>query len=102
VQRSHDITIVGLDAHKNSIEIATVETAGSREVRHYGKIGGGMTSLDKAVRKLRSVRSNGAKLRFVYEAGPCGYEIYRHLTRQGFQCVVVAPSMILKEKRQSD
>jgi len=57
----HDITIVGLDAHKNSIEIATAETAGSREVRHYGKIGGDMTSLDKAIRKLRSVRSNGAE-----------------------------------------
>src|SRR3990170_5389437 len=36
-----------------------------------------MTSLDKAIRKLRSVRSNGTELRFVYEAGPCGYEIFR-------------------------
>ena len=93
----HNITIVGLDVHKNSIEIVTAETAGNQEVRHYGKILGDMTSLDKAIRKLRSVRSNGAELRFVYEAGPCGYEIYRHLTKQGFQCVVVAPSMIPKK-----
>ncbi len=92
----HNITIVGLDVHKNSISIATAETTGSQEVRHYGKIGGDMTSLDKAVRKLRSVRGSGATLRFVYEAGPCGYEIYRHLTKQGFQCGVVAPSMIPK------
>ena len=34
----HNITIVGLDAHKNSIEIVTAETAGNQEVRHYGKI----------------------------------------------------------------
>lgn len=93
----HNTTIVGLDAHKNSIEIVTAETAGNQEVRHYGKTGGDMTSLDKAIRKLRSVRSNGAELRFVYEAGPCGYEIYRHLTKQGFQCAVVAPSMIPKK-----
>src|SRR3972149_108035 len=93
----HNITIVGLDAHKNSIEIVTAETAGNQEVRHYGKVGGDMTSLDKASRKLRNVRSKGAELRFVYEAGPCGYEIYRHLTKQGFQCVVVAPSLIPKK-----
>jgi len=92
-----NITIVGLDAHKNSIEIVTAETASNQEVRHYGKIGGDMTSLDKAIRKIRSLRSNGEELRFVYEAGPCGYEIYRHLTKQGFQCVVVAPSMIPKK-----
>jgi len=87
------IIIVGLDAHKDSIEIVTADTVGAQEVRHYGKIGGTMTALDKATRKLQST---GAELRFVYEAGPCGYEIYRHLTKQGFQCAVVAPSMIPK------
>ena len=56
----HNITVVGLDAHKNSIELVTAETAGNQEVRHYGKIGGDMTSLDKAIRKLRSARNNGA------------------------------------------
>lgn len=88
------ITIVGLDVHKDSIEIVTADTIGKQEVRHYGKIGGDMVSLDKAVRKLRS---SGAELHFVYEAGPCGYEIYRHLTQNGFPCTVVAPSMIPKK-----
>jgi len=88
------ITIVGLDAHKNSIDIATAETGGNKEVRHYGTIGGDMASLDKAIRKLKS---KSAGLHFVYEAGPCGYEIYRHLTAQGFSCVVVAPSMTPKK-----
>lgn len=84
------ITIVGLDVHKNSIEIVTAETGGNQEIRYYGRIGGDMASLDKSIRKLRS---KGAELRLVYEAGPCGYEIYRHLVKQGFQCSVVAPSM---------
>lgn len=32
-----------------------------------------------------------------YEAGPCGYKIYRHLRRKGIDCVVVAPSLIPKK-----
>jgi transposase len=84
------ITFVGLDVHKNSIEIVIAETEGNREVRHFGKIGGTMAALDKTVRKMVS---RGTALHFVYEAGPCGYEIYRHLTAQGFTCNVVAPSM---------
>jgi transposase len=82
-------TVVGLDTHKNSIEIVTADTDGAMEVRRFGKIGGTMDALDRAVRKLLS---RGSTLRFVYEAGPCGYEIYRHLTGKGFSCKVVAPS----------
>ena len=41
--------------------------------------------------------SKGNHLHFVYEAGPCGYQIYRHLTAQGFECDVVAPSRIPKQ-----
>ena len=29
-----------------------------------------------------------------YEAGPCGYGLYRQLTLLGHECVVVAPSLI--------
>jgi transposase len=87
-------TVVGLDAHKNSIEMVTADTDGAMEVRRFGKIGGTMDALDRAVRKLAS---RGSTLRFVYEAGPCGYEIYRHLTGKGFACKVVAPSKTPKK-----
>lgn len=81
---------VGLDVHKDSIEIGTADGTGGGEVRHVGRVGGDMASLDRAVRSLnRPTRS----LIFVYEAGPCGYAIYRHLTSRGFTCQVVAPSM---------
>ena len=88
------ITVVGLDVHKNSIQIVTADTDGAMEVRHFGRIGGTMEALDRAVRKLVS---QGSTLRFVYEAGPCGYEIYRHLTGKGFSCKVVAPSKTPKK-----
>ena len=88
------ITYVGLDVHKNSIDIALAGDGRDSEVRYYGTINGDLNSLDKVIRKLVS---KGSLLHFVYEAGPCGYEIYRHLTRQGFDCMVVAPSLIPKK-----
>jgi transposase len=41
--------------------------------------------------------SRGSEPRFVYEAGPCGYKIYRHLRQQNFECIVAAPSLIPKK-----
>src|SRR5208282_4088858 len=50
--------------------------------------------LGKVARKLVS---RGNEPRFVYEAGPCGYGIYRHLKGQKFECIVAAPSLIPKK-----
>lgn len=63
------------------------------EVRHYGVIASDFEPLDKVVRALRAPDRT---LHFVYEAGPCGFGIYRHLTTRGEACVVVSPSMIPK------
>lgn len=88
------ITFVGLDVHKNSISVALAETGCKQEVRWYGTIEGDMGAVDKLTRKLES---KNYEMNFVYEAGPCGYELYRHLTDQGYDCTVVAPSMIPKK-----
>jgi transposase len=85
---------VGMDVHKDSIDIALAEAGGRGEVRHWGVIGGDMAALDRGLCKLIAP---GRPLHFVYEAGPCGYWIYRHLRAKGLSCEVVAPSCTPKK-----
>jgi len=60
---------VGMDVHKDSIDIALADGEGQEE-RHFGSIGGDLTTLDQALRRLQAT---GMRLHFVYEASPCGY-----------------------------
>ena len=85
------VLYVGLDVHKMSMDVAIAEAGPGAGVRFYGQIGGDLDSLDRVIRKLQAT---GAQLQFAYEAGPCGYVVYRHLTAQGFSCLVAAPSLI--------
>src|SRR5664279_39028 len=83
---------VGLDVHKDTIDIGVAES-GREEVRHLGTIGGELAAVDRALRKLISA---GHRLHVVYEAGPCGFVLYRHLLRQGITVEIVSPSLIPK------
>ena len=88
------IMYIGMDVHKESIEIAIAEEGGNQEVRRYGRIDGELDCFERVVRKLVA---SGKQLRFVYEAGPCGYHLYRQLRAKGLECKVVAPSMVPKK-----
>jgi transposase len=82
---------VGLDVHKDSITVAYAPADRGAEVVSLGAIGTRQCDIDKLIRKLQA---KGATPVCAYEAGPCGYWLYRYLTRRGFACHVVAPSLI--------
>ena len=69
---------VGLDVHKESIAVAYAPEDRGAEVVALGTIGPRQYDIDKLIRRLQS---KGATLMFGYEAGPCGYGLYRYLTR---------------------
>jgi len=84
---------IGLDVHKETIAVSVAEANGG-ELRYLGEIANTPEALDKQVKQLRK---GGADLSFCYEAGPCGYGIHRQLTDLGWDCQVVAPSLIPKK-----
>jgi len=91
----HSSTLyVGLDVPKESIAVAYAAEKRDAEVISLGTIGTRQCDIDKLIRKLQS---KGHALVFVYEAGPCGYWLYRYLTKKGLPCWVVAPSLIPKK-----
>jgi transposase len=80
---------VALDQHMDSITVA-LAAPGRRPPELYGDI----PSTPEAVTKLaRRLDDGSTQLRFCYEAGPCGYGLYRQLTAMGYECAVVAPSL---------
>jgi len=84
---------VGLDVHKDTIAVAVADGAGG-EVRYVGEIAHTPEAIGKLLRQLKR---GGGRISWCYEAGPCGYGVYRQLSGAGEQCQVVAPSLIPKK-----
>ena len=81
---------VGLDVHKDTIA-AAVALPGREEPVYRGEIKNQRKSL---LRLIRSLSPHAEVLSFCYEAGPCGYGVYREIIDTGHYCEVVAPSLI--------
>lgn len=85
---------VGLDVHAETIAVVVAEDGRGGEVRHYGTIANNADSIRRLCGRLGK---NGSTLDFCYEAGPCGYGIYRLLIKLGHACSVVAPALVPKK-----
>lgn len=92
----HNILFIGLDTHKEFVEVAYIEDQRGAQAIHHGRQSTTKLAITKLARQFES-KYPDATLHFVYEAGPCGYWIYRLLTRLGHCCYVVAPSLIPKK-----
>jgi transposase len=82
---------IGLDTDKKYIDITVAEALPKGEVRYYGKIANAPATIDQMIKRLQK---DGRELAVCYEAGPCGYALYRQLSsKPGVSCCVVAPSL---------
>jgi transposase len=82
---------VGLDVHKATVCIALAESSRDGDVRQIEVY---ETRPEILIKLAARLSKGGRRLSFCYEAGPCGYGLYRLLTGCGHDCVVVAPSLI--------
>jgi transposase len=82
---------VGLDVHKASISVSAAEDGRDGLVRYIGPIPNTPTDVAKMAKRLAK---DGQRLEFCYEAGCCGYGVYRQLTGLGHGCMVIAPSKV--------
>jgi transposase len=76
------------DVHKYSLVAGVLPaTGGSPEVTR-------VENTERAVRRLLDRLGGPDGLAVAYEAGPCGYDLFRLLARMGVACDVIAPSLV--------
>jgi hypothetical protein len=92
----YNILFIALDTHKIFNEVTYIEDQLGTKPIHLGKILSNKAVFKILTRQLQS-KYPDATLHFVYEAGPCGYWIYRLLTSLNHCCYVIAPSLIPKK-----
>jgi len=83
---------VGLDTDSKHIDVGLAEPLPQGEVRYWGQIANEPVAVERLMKRLRK---DGRELVVCYEAGPCGYGLYRQLNgTPSVTCQVVAPSLI--------
>ncbi len=86
-----NLNFIALDVHKKNIVMGeSLEPGDSQIVGEYPNTDSG---IKKLLNKLNKI-SKEYKLRICYEAGPCGYALKRILEDVGYNCDIVAPSLI--------
>lgn len=85
---------IGLDAHKASILIG-LAFAGRSDPDLYGKASSDLNGFLKILRRIMEKHQLAKEeVALCYEAGPTGFVLVRRLRELGYECEVVAPSLI--------
>lgn len=80
---------VGIDDHADKWTIAQFQGDEERPSREFE-----LVPDSKGYQRLLSfLKRLDGEVRIVYEAGPCGYDLYRRLKKAGLQCSVAAPAL---------
>lgn len=81
--------VAGMDVHKKSIAGAVLSPESARVSEKVM-----IENTPKQVAAIVNRIARGGPTEFVYEAGPCGYEIQRQITALGHKCAVIAPGLV--------
>lgn len=84
------ITWVGLDAHKETIQVAMLLPDGQAPVEW--QVVNEPAAVKRLARKIQ--RAAPGEVRSCYEAGVCGYTLQRQLEAAQVPCTVIAPALI--------
>lgn len=80
---------IGIDDHAAKWTIAHLEGTSEKAAREFE-----LVPNEQGYRKLIGfLKGLGGEVRVCYEAGPCGYDLYRRLNKTGVKCEVAAPSL---------
>lgn len=81
-------TFIGLDVHAKTVTAAALNS-------DTGEID--QTTMPAENPTVISwVKTHGTDVAVTYEAGPTGYGLARDLTEQGIDCIIAAPSKLLR------
>jgi transposase len=81
-----------MDVHKDAIAVAYVAQDHGAEGNSLGTLGTRQGDIDRLIRRMPLKATH--PFIFVYEASPWGSWLSRYLTKKGYACWVVAPSLI--------
>jgi transposase len=76
------------DVHKNSLVAGVLPASGGTPQVSR------LENTERAIRRFIDRTGAPSTLAVAYEAGPCGYELYRLLNGMGVACDVIAPSLV--------
>src|SRR5258707_4136597 len=80
---------IGIDDHADKWTIAQYKGNEEKPAKEFE-----LVPDESGYRKLiKFLKELDGEVRIVYEAGPCGYELYRRLKKAGLWCEVAAPSL---------